>query len=167
LGDTNYVGLDANQHVVAWCKRYIEARHPRYRFTHVNVSNERYNPNGRPLNGGFAFEVQSSSIDIVYLYSVFSHMHESDMLTYIRECARVLKPRGYLFATAFLANDVPDVSVNPPGYVFDRYDGPLHVVRYRTEYLTALWRSAGLLVRRMNIGAATDGQTELYLQPEA
>lgn len=40
-----------------------------------------------------------SSVDVIYAYSVFSHLAENVSLAWIREFARILKPAGLLLAT--------------------------------------------------------------------
>src|SRR5262245_56241811 len=41
-----YEGFDIDPELVAWCERNITRRHPRFRFRHVSVRNDLYNPDG-------------------------------------------------------------------------------------------------------------------------
>ena len=48
---------------------------------------------------------EADRFDLVFMFSVVSHMQPPDVSAYLRECLRVLKPGGMLFTTAFLLND--------------------------------------------------------------
>src|ERR1043165_7979740 len=43
---THYEGLDVEREPIEWCEREIAARYPRFHFTHVDLRNAAYNPNG-------------------------------------------------------------------------------------------------------------------------
>ena len=78
IGEMNYIGLDVHQTSIDWCKYYIERVHPSFQFKHINVYNERYNQNGRKLENDFRFALEPESVDIVYLFSVFSHTTDEE-----------------------------------------------------------------------------------------
>jgi SAM-dependent methyltransferase len=79
---TRVAGCDINPKMVEWCARNL-------RFAEVTV-NELSPPLPYP----------DSSFDLVYAFSVMTHLDEELQLAWSRECFRVLKPRGYfLFST--------------------------------------------------------------------
>jgi SAM-dependent methyltransferase len=163
LDEVDYLGLDVHRGSVAWCQRHLQRAGRSYRFTWIDGENARYNPAGGAIGAGFRLPVATATIDLAYLYSVASHLPEAHLAIYLAELARVLRPRGRVFLTAFVEEDVPAVAVNPPGYAFARCSGPLHVVRYERGHLLGLLDHAGFGVDRFDHGTETDGQSGVYL----
>lgn len=163
LGDVRrYEGVDATQRSVRWCTRYLTPSHPRFRFTHLNVCNARYNPAGDVLNDDFRFPFDDASFDIVYLYSVFSHMKWEETERYVGEFRRLLAPNGKVFLTAFVEENVPPVTVNPEEGAM-RWRGPLHCVRYERTHFEDMLRSHNCVVHSYEYGRETDGQSAYVL----
>jgi SAM-dependent methyltransferase len=157
-----YEGVDVDPAAVRWCRRHIEGEHATFRFRLLDVANSRYNPGGGADAAASRLPFEDASFDIVYLYSVFSHMLENDVRTYVREFRRVLAPGGKVFLTAFVEDDVPPVMENPPDYLRP-WSGPLHCVRYERAFFEGLAADAGLHVERFVHGEETDGQSAVYL----
>lgn len=157
-----YVGIDVSERAIRWCRRYIELRHPTMRFRCLNVYNERYRPAGRKIDGAFSFPLAPSSVDTVYLYSVFSHMRGLEIERYLREFSRVLVPNGTVFLTAFIEDSVDHETVNPAGYQRG-WDGPLHCVRFDRVYFEDVVARSGFRVTHLDRHAETDGQSGVYL----
>ena len=163
LGEVHYLGIDVDRSSIAWCRRFIERDHPSFRFTHCDVYNERYNRRGVRMGDGFRLDVEPGSIDIVYLFSVFSHTTEEDMRTYLKDFRRVLGKGGKVFFTTFVEERVPEISINPENYRL-RCTGPLHVVRYEQRYLFSLLEQLGYAVLAFTQGTEVDGQSAIYLE---
>ena len=163
IGEVPYTGIDVDRDSVEWCKRHIEQEHPSFRFYHLDVANERYNRLGETLGSDFTFDFADRAFDIIYLFSVFSHMRREDMKIYLCEFMRLLGDGGCLFFTTFVEEDVPSVSTNPPGYALKKFSGPLHVVRYEKGHLIALIDEAGFKVDGFSHRTETDGQSAVYL----
>jgi len=162
VGDIGgYWGVDVDERAVQWCRQYVEREHPRFRFVYLDVGNPRYNPSGQALMPGFRFPFPDQAFEIVYLYSVFSHMLEGDARLYLAEFDRLLVPSGRLFFTAFAEDAVPAVTINPPGYR-RAWSGPLHCVRYETGLLQSMVSESGLTIDRTEYATETDGQTAFY-----
>jgi len=165
LGEVSeYRGFDVARGSTAWCQTFIALNHPGCQFALLNVRNARYNPDGAQLTDGFSLPVVGRSVDVAYLYSVFSHMVAEDVAVYLHELRRLLKPAGGVFLTAFLEEDVPRVSINPPDY-HRSWVGHLHCVRFDRSYFRSLVEDAGLAVDRIDYGVETDGQSGVYLSP--
>ena len=64
-----YVGLDVDAEAVEWCSRNLPGQ-----YVHLDVENARYNPRGELIREGFRFPFEDDSFELIYLYSVFSHM---------------------------------------------------------------------------------------------
>lgn len=164
LGDVAlYQGLDVDAGAIAWGKRYLTPQHPHFLFQQIDVSNSRYNPNGRRLAPGFRFPLADASFDIVFLFSVFSHMVTEDVNIYLEEIRRVLRPGGGVFLTAFVEEDVPEISINPEGYRRERWKGPLHCVRYNRAFFDGLITASGLKIDRFTHETEMHGQSAYYL----
>lgn len=157
-----YTGVDVSEAAIRWCRRHIETRHPSFRFLLTDVKNDRYNPKGEEMGETFSLPLPSSSFDIISLYSVFSHMEERDVRIYLREFRRLLRPEGKVFLTAFVEENVPPVSVNPPDYRME-WKGALHCVRFDKRHFQTLAAGEGFSIVRFDYATETDGQSALLL----
>jgi SAM-dependent methyltransferase len=146
LGQVQYHGLDASSRYVRWCRRHIERLHPSFRFIHVDVENERYNPKGRRLTEDFAFPLPGGQADIVMAWGLFTNMAPEDMRIYVREISRIAASGARVLLTLFVEERVPAVTINPDNYVEYKCSGPLHVVRYEREFLFSIFAEHGLTV---------------------
>ncbi len=155
-----YCGVDVSQRSVNWCSRHLTPAHPGFRFVHVDVKNERYNPAGAALHERFRFPFEDGSFDLINLFSVFSHMVTEDVASYLTEFHRLLSPDGGIFLTAFIEDDVPDMEENPPGYRDTEWSGALHCVRFNRAFFYELLARHGFEV----ISEENVGQTGLYLR---
>lgn len=157
-----YEGIDVSEGAVSWCRRHLATRYPWMRFTLLSLKNERYNPHGQAADS-FRFPFDNAQFDAIYLYSVFSHMLEADVQMYLNEFARVLRPGGGVFLTAFLEENVPPVVENPENYR-QQWKGPLHCVRYDCHYFNSLVIKAGLKITSVEYAKETDGQSGVILR---
>jgi SAM-dependent methyltransferase len=74
-------GTDYNPHLIAWCRR-------NYPFAEFRTN---------PLEGRLPYA--DASFDVVYAWSVFTHLSETLEDHYVVELARILRPGGLLVAT--------------------------------------------------------------------
>jgi SAM-dependent methyltransferase len=74
-------GTDYNAELVGWCQRHLK-------FADFRVNT---------LSGGLPYA--DASFDLVYCFSVFTHLPEDLQTFWIRELARVLRPRGHIYLT--------------------------------------------------------------------
>ncbi|MDA1209169.1 MAG: class I SAM-dependent methyltransferase [bacterium] len=157
-----YEGIDVSDAAIDWCKRHIEAHHPEFQFTRINVKNDRYNPDGSIISEEFRLPIANGSYDIIYLYSVFSHMELEDCVLYLKEFKRVLKPGGKVFLTTFIEENVPKFEVNPKDYRTD-WKGALHCVRFDKMFFKQLISQYGFQIDAFHYAKETDGQSGVYL----
>lgn len=162
-----YVGIDVSMPAYLWCLQNIMLKHPTFVFHHLDVHNERYNANTpRKIDEKMKFPYADREFDIIYSFSVFNHMTESDARVYLKEFGRLLCGKGFM--TLFLEDAVPNYSINPPDYLNDRYvwSGALHCVRYRTDYFLDILKESGLkadkIVPHKEWDGEADGSKELY-----
>jgi SAM-dependent methyltransferase len=103
LGNTGrYVGVDVTRDSIIWCQNNVTPRHPNFTFYHFDAHNELYNPYGTRTSMDFQLPVQDETVDRIVLASVFTHLLPSEVLHYMKEFCRVLKPSGLVYASFFL-----------------------------------------------------------------
>ena len=180
-----YIGIDVTRDSIGWCQRNITPRHPNFTFHHFDAYSELYNPFGRKATTDFTIPVDDGSVDRIVLTSVFTHMLEDEVLHYMHEFRRILKPDGLVYANVFLISDASLESArttnNTPWakdfvhYGNGRYGAdPAHprgAVGYTDEALRRMVGEAGLSVRGYVKGwwsglygdDAEDGQDALIL----
>ena len=157
--------MDAYKPFVSWRQRHIERDHPSFRFVHIDVENERYNPNGEKLTKDFVFPLADGQADIVYLWGLFTNLGPEDVQIYVREISRVARPGARVFLTAFVEEGVPAVAFNQTAYVDYSCDGRLYVVQYEKNFLFKIFAENGLSVEEFGHHAAVHNmQSEIYLK---
>jgi SAM-dependent methyltransferase len=97
-----YVGIDVTRDSITWCQRNITPRHPNFTFYHFDAENELYNPYGTRSSMDFRVPLADGSVDRIILASVFTHLLPREVLHYMTEFRRVLKPSGLVYASFFL-----------------------------------------------------------------
>ena len=163
LGDINYIGVDVDKFSIKWCNKYINKNFPSFKFSHLNLYNERYNNKGIKFNNDFRFDFENDYFDVIYLYSVFSHTTQEDLIIYLKEFSRIIKTDGQIFFTTFVEENAVDYMVNPEDYYL-KISGPLHVVRYNKKYLFSIIENLGFVVSKFDYGNESNGQSGLYLK---
>lgn len=153
----DYHGVDIQPDVLGWAQENLTA--PGFRFTLIDVANERYNPDG---SANRTLDAECGSVDVFYAYSVFSHMNDVDTPAYLQLIAQALSPRGRAFITCFVEEGVPDWEENPRGYGPLEWRGRLHCTRFSRDHFEGHVRDARLRVERFEYGGETDGQS-LYI----
>ena len=153
----DYHGVDIQPELIAWAEANLAG--PGFRFTCLDVGNERYNPDGSTER---TLAAEPASVDVFYAYSVFSHMNDEDTPAYLRLIGEALAPTGRALVTCFVEEDVPDWEENPAGYGPLEWKGRLHCTRFSRRHFEDHVRAAGLAVDRFEYGRETDGQS-LYV----
>ncbi|CAB4966919.1 MAG: methyltransferase domain-containing protein [Actinobacteria bacterium] len=153
----DYHGVDIQPELIEWADANLAGEG--FRFTCLDLSNERYNPDGSPER---TLAAEPGSVDAFYAYSVFSHMNDDDTPAYLRLMGEALAPAGRALVTCFVEEDVAAWEENPQGYGPLEWKGPLHCTRFARLHFEDHVRSAGLAVDRFEYGRETDGQS-LYV----
>jgi SAM-dependent methyltransferase len=150
-----YDGFDVMSPLVEWAKANITAQRANFRFQHVNVRNQMYNPSGDLSADTFRFPYPDASFDFVTLISVFTHIPGQDVRHYLDEIARVLAPGGRVMVTAFVLDDevralisdgrstLPIVHRHGEGFIAD-LDVPEAAVGYDEQVLRHWIEASGL-----------------------
>jgi ubiquinone/menaquinone biosynthesis C-methylase UbiE len=161
----SYDGLDVVERGVRWCATRITPTYPHFRFTHANIFNTEYNPGGAVKADEYKLPYEDSSFDIVWLFSVFTHMLAADVAHYVEEISRVLRSGGRLAATFFIINDdsMTSMQAGQGIYNFTYRDGPQWQLRegmdvpelgiaYDESYVRDLYTRNGLDVSGLYAG---------------
>lgn len=103
----SYEGFDVDARAIRWCQEHLTTKHPRFRFTHVNVAANRYNDAGNVAPSQVRFPFADDTFDFAFATSVFTHLDMPASMHYFAEAQRVLRPGGLLVATAFVWDGTP------------------------------------------------------------
>ncbi len=160
----NYLGIDVYKPSIRWCSKYISDNSGKMEFIHLDIKNERYNNVGEKISNNFKFPLQDRTQDLIYLYSVFSHMALDDMRQYFKEFKRIIKTDGKIFFTAFVEKNVSDYKINPKNYIFEKFSGPLHVVRYDYNFIKNELKMAGFTIEKIFQSTEADKQSGLLIK---
>jgi SAM-dependent methyltransferase len=97
-----YIGIDVQRESIVWCQKNITRDHPNFEFVHFDAIHELHNPYGAKTTMDFPLPAADRSIDRVALQSVLTHIFEDEVVHYLSEIARVLKPGGLAYVTFLL-----------------------------------------------------------------
>lgn len=145
-----YLGLDIDAPSIAWCKKSITDE--RYSFDLVDISNDAYNDSGSIDAAGFTFpKVEDGSADLIFLWSVFTHMEFSDMSNYLQQFNRLLSADGKVLFSCFVYDeDRPRIVSEHPHAHNDGFianpERPMKSIAFPLERIHAAIESAGLAV---------------------
>ena len=104
LGDGQYFGFDNNAKYIDYCKNRW-AKHSD-QFIHADIQHDEYNPTGAVNLMDYKFEYPDCFFDVAASIAVFNHFETKWVFRYIAEMTRVLKPKGILFATFLILNNL-------------------------------------------------------------
>jgi len=137
----SYTGIDVNESLIQFLQENIDD--PRFHFYHWDVHNAMYNPDADtnlvqdstlPVTGKF---------DLIWLFSVFTHLNPSDSKNLLHILRRYIKDNGFLFFTAFLDNNIDTFEDRIP-------DSPLLNAYYNESFMRQLLLSSGWQVQSVH-----------------
>lgn len=158
LAEGRYYGIDVWPEGIAWCQEHITARAPGCDFRVLEAANNYYfqDFDGTKRNRFALAHIPERSIDFVFAISVFTHLIAEDAAQYLGEIARVLRPDGVAYLTAFMI-DAPFFAfvartgdhrgVKPVASgVYQAYAGSDFFCGYAPERWAAMASAAGLRI---------------------
>lgn len=101
----SYEGFDIVKSGIDWCKKRVGKSFPNFKFHHINLKNDLYNLKTSNEAKNYIFPYNDCEFDMVFLFSVFSHMIPTDVDNYLYQIHRVLKDGGVCVATFFILNE--------------------------------------------------------------
>jgi SAM-dependent methyltransferase len=99
----SYEGFDIVEKGVIWCQKNITTQYPNFNFTYTPLNNDLYYLSNKKAEL-FRFPYSDNKFDLVFLFSVFTHMQPAEVQNYLNEINRVLKPNGKCVSTFFVYN---------------------------------------------------------------
>jgi SAM-dependent methyltransferase len=100
-----YVGTDIIKPSIDWCKQNITKRHKNFVFYYHDINSQIHNSGGKIKTTDVTLPAKDNSVDRIFLHSVFTHMFKKDIVHYLKEFRRVLKPDGLVLASFFVLDD--------------------------------------------------------------
>jgi ubiquinone/menaquinone biosynthesis C-methylase UbiE len=107
----NYEGFDVVEKGVKWCNKNIKTQFPNFNFRFVPLNNDLYNTATNDAVN-FKFPYTENRFDVVFLFSVFTHMRPAEVKNYLNEIYRVLKPGGRCLASFFVYNQTEEKHIS-------------------------------------------------------
>jgi SAM-dependent methyltransferase len=101
----HYVGIDIIRPSIEWAQTHITPKFPNFEFRCLDIQSQIHNPGGTLQVREVALPVESANADRIILQSVFTHMFEDDIVHYLSEFRRALRPGGLVFSSWFLLDD--------------------------------------------------------------
>jgi SAM-dependent methyltransferase len=155
-----YTGFDVVAEGVAWARDHIATVYGNFEFLHLDYRNDLYNPSGILREGEDLLPFTAGTIDFLFMTSVVTHLDARNTAFYLQEAARLLRPHGRLFVTAFLLDDANRLLVESskarpafdledagPDYISDRVH-PMAAVAFDQEWFLKTSAEAGLNLMR-------------------
>jgi SAM-dependent methyltransferase len=103
--DGKYIGIDVQRESIVWCQKNISRDHPNFQFYHFDAIHELHNPYGAKTTMDFPLPAPDRSVDRIGLQSLLTHIFEDEVVHYLSEISRVLKPDGLAYVTFLLYSD--------------------------------------------------------------
>lgn len=107
----SYAGVDVYGEMIGFLRANVTD--PRFEYHHVDVHNELYNPGAPPMTDATDLGVGDRTFDIIWLFSVFTHLAPHDYATMLEVLRRYVRPKGRLIYTLF----VDEVTEGGHGYI--------------------------------------------------
>ncbi len=95
-----YVGVDVYGEMIEYLQQHVTD--PRFEYHHVDVRNELYNPDAPPMTENTDLGVGGETFDVIWLFSVFTHLSPDDYRKMLKLLRRYVRPDGRLFFTVFI-----------------------------------------------------------------
>lgn len=170
-----YFGVDVLSRHILWCRRHLGGR--RWRFRHLDVRNDRYNPRGRLVAETLPLGRYCPAADLIVASSLFTHLDAASVRHYLEEFASLLGSGGAIYASFFApdARHEQAVAAGNAGVMrfahalagggrYEYSDEPLHAVAHEEAWLERLFSSLGLEIRRRSRGSWSSGSAGDHYQ---
>lgn len=96
----SYTGVDVYEEMIDFLKTSVDDH--RFSYAHVDWHNDLYNPNGARMTEGADLGVGTRTFDIIWLFSVFTHLNPDDYRTMLKVLRPYVRPEGRLFYTLYI-----------------------------------------------------------------
>ncbi|NEO52712.1 MAG: methyltransferase domain-containing protein [Okeania sp. SIO3B5] len=103
-----YEGFDMVKNLISSVQKEITTRKPNFNFNWHNIHHPLYNPTGTILAINFTFPYPDESFNCVCIPHLLTHLQGLEVMHYLDEIHRVLKPGGRCLLICFLINSVSE-----------------------------------------------------------
>jgi len=168
-----YVGVDPASAGIQWCTRKIGSVYPNFRFMHLDIANELYNPDGYIQGTEIALPFTNGSFDFAIMTSVVPHLPAEEIAPYFNEISRLLDTGGRLFVSAFVIAPEQGRDATPRVVFHRACDGPawhanarapLAAVAFDDGFLDDALQAAGFEVALKRFGHWRGGSGAQHYQ---
>jgi SAM-dependent methyltransferase len=98
----SYLGVDIDEISLQACQQNTLFDDKPFYFSLINVYNEIYNPSAEESAEFYHFPFSQEQFDVIFLFSVFTHMLPASVANYIKEISRMLNFGGRCLFSCFL-----------------------------------------------------------------
>jgi SAM-dependent methyltransferase len=96
----SYTGIDVFGEMVEFLQREVDDE--RFEYHHLDLHNALYNPDGEKLTAHTKLPVPKEGFDLIWLFSVFTHLAPDDFANMLAVLRRYVRPDGHLFFTLYV-----------------------------------------------------------------
>lgn len=107
----NYFGTDIIKPSIEWCQKNITKKFKNFIFYYHDIESQIHNSGGKLKTTDIKLPLEDGSVDRIFLHSVFTHMFERDIVHYLKEFKRVLKPDGLVLTSFFVIDSAAQASL--------------------------------------------------------
>lgn len=159
-----YLGIDIDPELLAYARKTFPA--PQFTFQLTPHQSKTYMPNGTTQQSTECrIERDTDTQDFVFSTSLFTHLLEQELLNYVQESYRVLRPDGLMQMNFFCYDHLEETKVLGSRWTFSHAMGkalvespeyPEAAVAYRRQVMTDFCHEAGF--RRVEILSDSTGK---------
>lgn len=162
-----FYGFDVHKPCIDWASENITKAYPNFHFTHTDVYNHLYNPDGKITDvKDFVLPYKDNFFDFIYTASFFTHLHREHLEYYLKAIHNFCKKGGNVFSTFFSFEDIREFEkiseeklsgkntyekVDDYSYIFSK-NNPSLVVTYHVDYLKNIIEKTGFKIVRSTLG---------------
>ena len=149
-----YDGIDVDAEMIEWCRAHFAG--DEYRFHTADVFSTVYNPTGQ--RAGYRLPLDDGGADLVLGQSVFTHLLEDEVRSYVDEAARVLAEGRHMVMGVFSLEEMAAQGQLGGRWTFRHQVGrarvekrelPEAAVAYERSFLLGLCEEAGFADARL------------------
>ena len=96
----SYTGVDVFREMVEFLAANVTD--PRFAYHHADLRNDLYNPGGAPMSASSDLGVGDRTFDIIWLFSVFTHLNPADYHAMLKVLRRYARSETRLFYTLYI-----------------------------------------------------------------
>jgi SAM-dependent methyltransferase len=101
----SYVGLDIDASTIKWATKHIEKHDQKYHFVLAEVFSDVYNQTSRTQASEYEFPFTANAFDLIFAYSLFTHLLDAELENYFGNAGRCIKDDGVFVFSCFVMDE--------------------------------------------------------------